>query len=701
MKKIKKFRVVLIPAVSCVEDVPLASGLLKAYAETDPFLRAGCEIVIFEHKGDFARVARAVTALKPDLVGFTVYGDLKRTLAAATAIKKACGAQVVVGGSFIGVIEKERIFAGGTVDFAVFGEGEITFAELLKAKLGRGMFSGIKGLAFAADGAVTVNPPRLLNPEIDGLPSPYLKGMFAGGSYAIAHIEASRGCIHACSYCSLPGTYRTFKFERVAAEIKAILRDFPGIRYILPTDSDFLYNKGAIRLLKFIGKELGAKGTGVELQVNLMNMTDAHIRHLNNKNFNVRAGIQSMHADTCKLVNRKMDLARTEDRLRALAVDAPNAKIGLSFIMGLPGDTLEKYKATLDWGLSLNASLSFFRLRVFPRSMLGRRSKELGVTAQKAEPFFVAGTASMNKEEMETADALTKELALPASVIAADKYFGFLFRYLCGPRGAPGFPRVELGRKLDHLIRRDRRFAGLVKVVSKGPEDNSWEMMNLQTLEPYRIPLIRALAEMAAGREKDGGFAGRFAGFAVSRILWDRLDGCRAGDIMHALAGGREDNPALVICSANSHDFFKWRFQGGGTKVLIEEKFDNIQFCATPEETLNVGRARVGGDFPPTLARVKRQFGLAVILQVFSAVAPADRVNFLKAVRDRVTGNGQLFIIHTEPGYPEFGTDWELTGGWKEYSNKELAADLEKAGWLVTSTSCNEALTMICAKKTV
>jgi len=700
MKKTKKFKVVLIPAISCVEDVPLASGLLKAYADADPFLLASCEIVIFEHKGDFARVAREVPALKPDLLGFTVYGEYKRTLAAAASVKKACGAQVAVGGTLIPVIEKERIFGGGTVDFAVFGEGEVAFAELLKAKLGRGKFSDIKGLAFYSDGAVTVNPPRVLNPDLDSLPSPYLKGLFTGGPYAIAHVEASRGCKHACSYCSLPGTYRTFRFERFAAEIKAVLRDFPGVCNIIPTDSDFLCNKEAVRLLKFIGKEFIEEGKGIEFQINLNNLTDAHVRRLNNKNFNVRAGIQSMHADTCALVNRKMDLKKTEERLRALAVNAPNAKIGLSFIMGLPGDTLEKYKATLDWALSLHASPCFFRLRVFPRSMLSRRSRELGVTWQKNEPFFVTGTASMNKKAMRTADALTKEIALPASILSADKYFSFLFRYLCGPRhGVPGFPRVELCQKLNRLIRRDPRFAGLVKAAGKGHEDNDWEMVNLDVLEPYRIPLIQALVKTAAGMKKGGSFADRFAKFVISRHLWDRLDGCRVGDIMQALGGGRENPSALIICSANSHDFFKWRFRGGGMKVLIEEKFDTIRFSEPAEEMLNVDRARIGAEFPRALARSKRQFDLALILQVFSAVAPADRVKFLKAVAGRVAGNGQLFIMHTEPGYPEFGPDWELTGGWQEYSNKELAADLEKAGWRVTSSSCNGTLTMISAKK--
>lgn len=701
MKKTKKLKVVLIPAISCADDVPLASGLLKAYAETDPFLRESCEIVIFEHKGDFARVAREVPALKPDLLGFTVYGDIKRTLAAAAAVKKACGAQVAIGGTFVGVTDKERIFAGGTVDFSVLGEGEVTFSELLKAKLGRGKFSGIRGLTFSERGAVTVNPPRPPNAEIDSLPSPYLKGMFAGGSYGTVHIEASRGCTNACSYCSLPGKYREFKFERVADEIRAILRDFPDVRNLVTTDSDFLCNKEAVRLLKFIGAEFSAKGTAIEFQVNLRSMTDAHIRHLNNKNFNVRAGIQSMHIDTCGLVNRKMDFEKTKERLRALSVGAPNVKIGLSFIMGLPGDTLGKYTATLDWGLSLNASPCFFRLRVFPRSMLGRLSNDLGVKYQKNEPFYVTGTGSMSKKDMAAADELTKELALPASILSADKYFAFLFRYLCGRKGAsPGFPRVELAKKINSLVRRDPRFAGLVKAVGKGREDNDWEMVNLHTLEPYRPQLIMALAKMAAVPGADGGFSGRFADFAVSRLQWDRLDGCRVGDIMTALTGGRQDSSALVVCSSNSHDFFRWRFHGGGMKVLVEEKFDTIRFRDPVEEVLNVDRVRIGAEFAPALARVKRRFDLAVILQVFGAVEPADRVNFLKAAGSRVAEGGQLVVIRNEPGYPEFGADWELTGGWNEYSDKKLAADLGKAGWRVTSATRNDTLTIVCARKT-
>ncbi|OIO04433.1 MAG: hypothetical protein AUJ51_01920 [Elusimicrobia bacterium CG1_02_56_21] len=678
MKKHKKLKIILVPASSYSDEVPLASGLLKAYAEQDSFLRPRVDIKIFDHGGDFGRVARELPAMKPDLAGFTVYGNLKTTLAAAARIKKSCGAKIIFGGTFLPAVEKENIFAGGAVDFAAMGEGELTFSELLKALLGRGSLSDVKGLVFRSGGDISVNPPRPLNPDINGLPSPYLKGVFTGNTYGTAHIEASRGCINACSYCSLPGTYRTFDADRFEAELKTILRDFPDIRCVYPTDSDFLHNKQSVKLLKLLSKELDGKGIAVELQINLMNMSDAHIRPLNDQNFNVRAGIQSTHADTCMLVNRKMDLETANARLRSLAADAPDSKIGLSFIMGLPGDTLEKYLGNLDWGLSVNSALSFFRLRVFPRSPLGRRAAELGVEYHKEEPFFVTATPSMGKKDMARADAATKELALPASVVSADKYFGFLFRRLCAADGGR-LPRVELCRKLNKVIRRDKRFSGLIKAAGAGHEDNDWEMVSLETLQPYRLALIRELAKTASGQVSKK-FAGRFADFTAARLEWNALDGGRAADLITELCGESEAR-RLVVCSANSYDFSKWRLPGTASHIRIEEKLDQLRFRDMPKGLPRLDRSRLGFEFPKALAGMSKGFRQIFILQAFSAAAPSIRVALLKSLRSRAARNADIFLVYNSLGYPAFGPGWELTGGWHDYSEKRLKADLSAAGW--------------------
>ena len=701
----KKLRVVLVPAIGCAEHVPLASGLLKACAEADAFLSARAEITIFEHKGDFARVARDVPAMKPDLVGFSVYGSLKLTLAAAAAVKKACGARIAVGGTFISAVEKERVFAGTTVDYAVYGEGEIAFTGLLKALLGRGGLSGIPGLAFAGREGVTVNPPRAVNRELDKLPSPYLKKLFTGGPYGTAFIEASRGCKNACSYCTVYGAHRTFGFERVAAEVRAIIRDFPGFGVMFFTDPDFFYNKNGFRLLKLLTSELSGRMRGiVELPANLLTMSDAQIRLLNNKKISVGAGIQSIHAGVCSLVNRRLDLKKTEERLRYIAANAPNARVLLNFIMGLPGDTLEKYTATLDWGLARNATLSVSRLQVFPRTMLGRKAKTMGITAQKAEPFYALSTGSMSKDEMDAAAALTKDLAAPFGIISADKYFGLLFRHVCAGRKEPQRNlRVELCRRLNSLIRRDRRFSGLMKAVGEKRtadfwQNNPWANTDFQTLEPYRLPLIAALAGATRSLRRDGDFADRFAGFAAARLLWNRLDGGRAAALARTMAGGRENASALVVCSANSRDFFKWRFSGGGLTVLIEEWFDNLQFQHTPQEALVIEKPRAAKYFPRAMARIKGRFSLAAILQVLDAVEPAGRVNFLKAVRSRVAAGGQLFIIRHPGGYPRFGADGELTGEWEEYPESRLSMDLKKAGWRIMPPLGGGALKIIRAE---
>lgn len=49
-------------------------------------------------------------------------------------------------------------------------------------------------------------------------------------------------------------------------------------------------------------------------------------------------------------------------------------------------------------------------------------------------------------------------------------------------------------------------------------------------------------------------------------------------------------------------------------------------------------------------------------------------------------------------GYPAFGPDWELTGGWHEYPAEALAADLKAAGWKLTRTLKLGKWTMFCSE---
>ena len=677
----------LVPPMSSGDQIPLAPGLLKAYAQRDPFLRQNTEIIILEPACGARDAVRRVAELRPDLAGFTVYGGLETVRRAAGEIKRRCGARIILGGPLIGAISGEEIFGRGSIDLAVSGEGELAFAEILRACLRSRDFSGIKGLTYLSGGRVTVNPPRPPSNTLSPLPSPYLDGTFRRRRYTKASVEISRGCRGSCLYCTLPKKYRVFPFNRIRDEVKRLVGDFPEVRTLFLTDSDMCQGRSMAPLLQLLAGAASGREMAIEFQINLLNLDTGAIGLLNNRAFSPGAGVQSIFPDTCGLVGRKMDFKALAAKAAAVSAGAPRAKLVLSFILGLPGDTLEKCMANMDWGLSMNLSLFFHRLRVYPGSPLGKTADRIGLKHQRREPYFVLSTASLDAAGMRRAAGLARELSLAANLIFADKYFGFLFRHIArGPACAGAFPRIDLCRKVNVLARGERPLAAAAKAVGGNLDDGDWSMLEPKMFDKGRGLMLRGLAGFEGEAGGRRGFAARFAGFCEARLLWDEVDGAGVCRIIDLLTRGAAAGPALLLCSANSADPARLAARRFGLELAVEEKFGFVPFRAAGGRRLFLDRPDMGRGIAAALKKRNDIYGEIVVAQVLSAVQRDKRVGALKALRAAAREGARLVIIDGLLGYPAFGPDWELTGGWHDYTAGELAADLLSAGWKPTKT---------------
>ena len=80
------------------------------------------------------------------------------------------------------------------------GEGELTFAELLKCYLGEGRLADIAGISYRMNDQVIENPDRLPIEDLSEIPSPYLEGIVVPRD-RVTYIETYRGCMFRCHYC--------------------------------------------------------------------------------------------------------------------------------------------------------------------------------------------------------------------------------------------------------------------------------------------------------------------------------------------------------------------------------------------------------------------------------------------------------------------------------------------------------------------
>ena len=180
---------------------------------------------------------RHIGETKPDLVGFSVLTfNVLDCLDAAERIRKASPATRICFGGFHATIYPNESLALPVVDFVVFGDGELTFSELVSAMQAgapgyEDRLAAIDGLGWmSATGEAFMNKPRrmITRTEFDAFPLPAHDlldfdkySVVLADTGRVASIQTSRGCPAKCTFCDIRMTpYRYRTGERIVEEIR-------------------------------------------------------------------------------------------------------------------------------------------------------------------------------------------------------------------------------------------------------------------------------------------------------------------------------------------------------------------------------------------------------------------------------------------------------------------------------------------------
>lgn len=234
---------------------PLAIEYIGAIAKEEGYV---VKIIQQQQKSE-QKVLQEIINFSSELIGFSVMTyNYSASLSLAKKIKQHNSEILTIFGgyhpSYCPDIVKED-----AIDFAIIGEGEETFRELLKAtKDKRNDFEKIKGLAFY-DGKLHINAPRDRIKDLDSLPNPLrddniLKECrISGLNYpplskqrCVAQVLYSRGCPHNCTFCCSPFLYGRKVYlrnpKKVVDEMMEI-REKYGTNYFYFADLSFNLNK--------------------------------------------------------------------------------------------------------------------------------------------------------------------------------------------------------------------------------------------------------------------------------------------------------------------------------------------------------------------------------------------------------------------------------------------------------------------------
>lgn len=365
----------------------LASALRVAFGERLP-VRV-LEAFVAEPAAD---VAARILASDPDLVGFSMYvWNRSQTLAIAALLKALKPGLGIFAGGAEATADAAGVLAEPSVDFVLPGEGEGIIVEAMRRLLEGAGMPAIRAWA---------KPSPVM--DLAELPSPYLDGTLRPEAYGGALWELSRGCPFACDFCfESKGTagIRRIPPARVEAELE--LFQAQGVREVFVLDPTFNYHRAeAKRILRLIE----AKALGVHFFFEIRSeFLDREMAALFSAiHCTLQIGLQSAHADVLHNIGRTF--VAQDFKAKVLLLHQAGVPYGFDLIYGLPGDSLEGFRDSVDFALDLIPNhLDVFRLSVLPGTRLAETASDLGLQHEARHPYRVLASPTFSAGELEQA----------------------------------------------------------------------------------------------------------------------------------------------------------------------------------------------------------------------------------------------------------------------------------------------------------
>lgn len=378
LEKLGRFAGLLEP-MPCI-GLAYIAGALEAHGVE---VRA---IDMFAEKLSAEEVVERTARYRPDLVGMTVLTPSAHVCARLSAMIRARLPEVrVVWGAIHADVFARDIVRDGEADMVVHQDGEQTIVELVEA-LARdpGDLSGVAGLSWRhPDGQVVRNRDRALNRELDELPYPawhlfpyHRYGLlpFADFAKPVLTMAGSRGCPYRCDYCSLINTggkvFRRRDPIKVVDEYEFLV-DRYGVKQIGFIDPIFPLVK---KDLEPFCKELVRRGLDKRCQW----LSETRADRLDPETCElmyeggcrrVLMGIESGVDMLLGNVNKNLTTAKVREGVKN-AKAAGIQTVGL-FMIGMPGETPEMTRETVEFAVDLDVDFAKFAITVpFPGSKL-------------------------------------------------------------------------------------------------------------------------------------------------------------------------------------------------------------------------------------------------------------------------------------------------------------------------------------------
>lgn len=324
-------------------------------------------------------VAQEVMAFDPDIVaGSAFLWSLPQVMDVIAALARDDPTKVIVLGGPSARINmlshppfRDR---APLIDVLVEGEGEAAFAALVDD-------TGRNADTWQAIPGLRIRTPKGWVPTglregamLDDLASPYQQGLIPHGGIGL--METYRGCPFTCSFCEwgvMDAPKNVLSADRIAQEFRAL--ETYGLKALLMADAGLNLNATAFANLERAALETGfLADRALICEVYPSAIRPRHIEFLSKVGApHIGVGLQSFDEAVLQKVERRFDVARFGGLLSALQ---SVASVTVEIIMGLPGDSPERFLANFERARALGTGLRVYHCAVLPSALMARASKD-------------------------------------------------------------------------------------------------------------------------------------------------------------------------------------------------------------------------------------------------------------------------------------------------------------------------------------
>lgn len=390
-------------ALAAIEP-PVWSGLIAQF-----LLRKGIDVRILDAEAEgltHEETAQRIADTAAAVTVFVVYGQqpsastqcmpgARRTAEALAAL--GYDGETVVMGTHASALP-ERTLLEEPYTFVCQGEGPYTILGLVERSRGRRTAAEIPGLWYRDGNVPRGNAPEPLIADLDAeLPRQAWElldmtryrahnwhcfhDLKSRNSYA--SLQTSLGCAFRCAFCCInapfgKNTIRNWGVENVVSQLDILVNEY-GVRNVKIPDEMFVLNP---RRIVDICDRIIERGYKLNFwayaRVDTLN-DEAMLEKLKKAGFNwlglgIESGSKYVRDGVVKGRFGNVDIAATVRRVRDHGI-----YVGANYIFGLPDDTLDSMRETLDLALALNTEwANFYCAMAYPGSALYETAKKKG-----------------------------------------------------------------------------------------------------------------------------------------------------------------------------------------------------------------------------------------------------------------------------------------------------------------------------------